>query len=246
MIHPTLTQTSRRSRQFWPGLRSFTNASCIALALLISGAAQASFQLESTGIILPQSEKRVSFNIQNVSSSPILLVTKLLDLDGQDYSKHILISPPITRIDAGQSQQVNFVLKDGIRLDHEVLLKASFEGVSQAAENTAKMPVRQDIGFLIQPASVPQNKTPWEGLTFKVAQNHLIVSNPSKHVVRMAPQLTLLPGNKTVPLPHFYMLPGQSEQVDISGSPTSVTIIPLSRYGFKLPDVTLPIGRQAQ
>lgn len=239
MNTPTLTPLAPTHGRVWQRLR----AGLLALTMVFSGVAHASFQLESTGIILPESEKRVSFNIQNVSSSPILLVTKLIDLDGNDYSKRILISPPITRIDAGQSQQVNFVLKDGPKLDHEILLKAAFEGVSQAAENTAKMPVRQDIGFLIQPASVPQNKTPWEGLRFNVAGNQLIISNPGKNVVRMAPQLTLLPGNKTVPLTNFYLLPGQSEQVDISSSPSSVTIIPLSRYGFKLPDVTLPVGQ---
>ncbi len=236
--HPRLGRPSLTQR-----LRAHAQVSLLALAMVFSGAVQASFQLESTGIILPESEKRVSFNIQNISSSPILLVTKLLDLDGNDYSKRILISPPITRIDAGQSQQVNFVLKDGPKLDHEILLKAAFEGVSQAAENTAKMPVRQDIGFLIQPASVLQNKTPWEGLKFQLDANQLTVSNPSKNVVRMAPQLTLLPSNVTVALTNFYLLPGQSEQVSISGNPTSVTVIPLSRYGFKLPDVTLPISR---
>ncbi|MBP6115593.1 MAG: fimbria/pilus periplasmic chaperone [Neisseriaceae bacterium] len=225
----------------WQRLGLAIQASLLMLLLILSSAAHASFQLESTGIILPQTEKRVSFNIQNVSSSPILLVTKLLDLDGQDYSKHILISPPITRIDAGQSQQVNFVLKDGVQLTHEVLLKASFEGVSQAAENTAKMPVRQEVGFLIQPASVPQNKTPWMGLSIQSTANQLTVSNPSKHVVRLAPQITLLPSGKVIPLTDFYLLPGQSEQLQSSGHTTSVTIIPLSRYGFKLPDVTLPV-----
>lgn len=225
----------------WQRLRTGLSMGLLSLTLGFSGAAHANFQLESTGIILPESEKRVSFNIQNVSSAPILLVTKLIDLDDNDFSKRILISPPITRIDAGQSQQVNFVLKEGAKLDHEILLKAAFEGVSQAAENTAKMPVRQDIGFLIQPASVPRNRTPWEGLAFEQANNQLVISNPSKNVVRMAPQLTLHPGDKIVPLTNFYILPGQSESVDISGNPTSVTIIPLSRYGFKLPDVTLPI-----
>ncbi len=241
MIHTLSKQASRSSL----GQRLCARARFAlfaTLSMMFCTTAQASFQLESTGIILPESEKRVSFNIQNISSAPILLVTKLIDLDGKDYSKRILISPPITRIDAGQSQQVNFVLKDGPKLTEEVLLKAAFEGVSQAAENTAKMPVRQDIGFLIQPAAVAQNKTPWEGLRFSVAQNQLTISNPSKHVIRMAPQVTLQPGNKTVPLTNFYLLPGQSEQISISTPPTSVTVIPLSRYGFKLPDVTLPVN----
>ncbi|PVF10568.1 fimbrial protein, partial [Yersinia pestis] len=81
--------------------------------------------------MLQESEARTSFTIDNISSNPILLVTKLTDLDGKSFSKQILISPPVTRINAGQSQQVNFVLKKGSVLNNEVLLKASFEGVEQ-------------------------------------------------------------------------------------------------------------------
>lgn len=67
-------------------------------------------------------------------------MTKLVDLDGKNLSKQILISPAVTRINAGQSQQVNFVLKKGTALDSEVLLKASFEGVEQVPGNVTVMP----------------------------------------------------------------------------------------------------------
>lgn len=91
----------------------------------------ASFKLESTTVILQESEARTSFTIDNISTNPILLVTKLTDLDGKSFSKQILISP-VTRINAGQSQQVNFVLKKGTVLDNEVLLKASLKGLNRS------------------------------------------------------------------------------------------------------------------
>ncbi|AHG18589.2 fimbrial protein [Chania multitudinisentens RB-25] len=229
MLHPFILSTLR-----WLGLFA---------ALLLATQAQASFKLESTTIILNESEGRVSFNIQNMSSAPILLVSKLIDLDNNNLSKQILISPPITRIDAGQSQQINFVLKQGTPLTHEVLLKASFEGVSQAADNSAKMPIRQDIGFIVQPSAVVQTKTPWEELKFSVEGQQLVIANPGKHVVRLAPQVTLLPANKIVPLKNYYLMAGETQRVAITGTPTSVTIIPLSRYGLKLPEVTLPVGK---
>lgn len=212
-------------------------------SLLLVIPAQASFKLESTGIILSESDGRVSFNIQNTSSEPLLLVTKLIDLDNSNLSKQILISPPITRIDAGQSQQVNFVLKKTAPLTHEVLLKASFEGVSQAPDNSAKMPIRQDIGFIVQPSSVAQNKTPWAELKLSVAGQQLVISNPGKHVVRLAPQFILQPVNKVVALDQYYLQAGETKQIAITGVPTSVTITPLSRYGFKLQEVTLPVSK---
>lgn len=215
----------------------------LSAALLLAIPVQASFKLESTGIILNESDGRVSFNIQNTTSEPMLLVTKLIDLDGNALSKEILISPPITRIDGGQSQQVNFVLKKTAPLTHEVLLKASFEGVNQAPDNSAKMPIRQDIGLIVQPSAVAQTKTPWEDLKFSLEGPQLVIANPGKHVIRLAPQITLIPGNKVIPLEHYYLMAGETKRVAITGTPTAVSIIPLSRYGFKLPEVTLPLGK---
>lgn len=62
-------------------------------------------------MVLEESAGRVNFSIKNTSSEPILLATKVVDLDGKNFSKSILVSPLISWIGAGQSQQVNFVLK---------------------------------------------------------------------------------------------------------------------------------------
>ncbi|EKN3316217.1 fimbria/pilus periplasmic chaperone, partial [Yersinia enterocolitica] len=174
-------------------IKSFLMLNLLVLLSCWSLASSASFKLESTTVILKENDGRTSFTIENTSANPILLVTKLVDLDGKNLSKQILISPPVTRIDAGQSQQVNFVLKKGTALDSEVLLKASFEGVEQVPGNATVMPIRQEIGFLIQPNSVPQIKTPWQELVLSTSGNNLMIKNPSKHVVRLGPQVILVP-----------------------------------------------------
>ncbi|CNE87167.1 putative periplasmic chaperone protein [Yersinia rohdei] len=207
----------------------------------LSMASYASFKLESTTVILKESEGRASFTIDNTSANPILLVTKLIDIDGKDFSKQILISPPVTRIDGGQSQQVNFVLKKGAVLDTEVLLKAAFEGVEQVQGNSTVMPIRQEIGFLIQPSAVPQIKNPWEELVFTASGNKLTIKNPGKHVVRLGPQVFLVPNNEVVPLGNAYIMPGTTKEFSINTQPTSVKITPLSRYGFVQPEVVIPI-----
>lgn len=213
----------------------------LSLLLLLSNQACAAFSLESTGIILYEQEGRVSFNIRNPSSDPILLVSKLSDLDGGSFSKEVLISPPITRIDGEQSQQINFVLKKGAPLRQEVLLKASFEGVTQTKDNSAKMPVRQEIGFLIVPASVAQSKTPWKDLQLHMEGKTLVISNPGKHVIRLAPQLRAMPSKQLISLDKYYLMPGDIKRLSVSNKPTSVIITPLSRYGFKLPDEPLEV-----
>ena len=219
----------------------------LLLGLLLIGGmlgsqnARASFKLESTGVILKEKDGRTSFNVENVSAEPILLVTKISDLDNNGVSKNILVSPPVVRIDPGQSQQVNFVLKQGTVLNHEVLLKASFEGVSQASENSAKMPIRQDVGLLVIPASVAETKTPWDDLTLKYEGNELVMSNSGKHVIRLAPQFTLKPSNEVVPLGGLYILPTETKRFKVQSKPDSIEISPLSRYGFKQQDVTLSV-----
>ncbi|AHK19583.1 fimbrial protein [Yersinia similis] len=215
------------------------------LILLSSWAAvsYASFKLESTTVILQESDARTSFTIDNISTNPILLVTKLTDLDSKSFSKQILISPPVTRINAGQSQQVNFVLKKGTVLNNEVLLKASFEGVEQIPGNAAVMPIRQEVGFLIQPRAVPQIRMPWQTLVFSASGNNLVIKNPGKHVVRLGPQIILVPSNEVVALGNPYIMPETSKLFPIKSSPTSVKVTPLSRYGFVQTEVTLPVTR---
>lgn len=208
--------------------------------VFFSALSHAAFNLESTGIILSENDPRVSFNIKNTSQNPIILVTKLKDLDEKELSKSILISPPITRINPGKSQQINFVLKKNVVLKDEVLLKASFEGVEQTKSHTATLPVRQDIGFLIIPNSIVQTREPWKNLTVKQENQSLVISNNGHSVVRLGPQVSLNPSNKNLSLDTLYILPGQSKRLDSSEYVHSITITPLSRYGLTL----LPVDIQ--
>ncbi|AOI47935.1 fimbria/pilus chaperone family protein [Burkholderia oklahomensis] len=201
----------------------------------------ATFTLENPTIIFNESDQRVAFNVKNDGESPMLLVSKLEDLGEDKLSQRILIAPPIARIDPGQSQQINFSLKKGAKLENEYLLKASFEGVSQTGRGSLVMPVRQEIGFLVQAGAVPVSKTPWDNLMLSIANRQLTLSNPSAHVIRLAPSVKLLPANKMVALPHAYLMPGESLTVEIGDVAEKIEIVPLSRYGLVLPAVTMPI-----
>ena len=201
------------------------------------------FKLQSNTVILEESEGRTAFNITNTGKEPILLVSKVENLAEENMAGNVLVTPAVTRIDAGQSQIVNFSLKKGVRLDREYMLRASFEGVTQKGGRGMRMPIRQQIGFILQPKAVATEPRPWQDLRFAVEGNDIVVSNPGKHVIRMGPALTVQPSGAVGVLPHPYLMPGDSHRVtfDNLGVVQNVSIVPLSRYGFAMDPTALPI-----
>ncbi|EPY9524931.1 fimbria/pilus chaperone family protein [Proteus mirabilis] len=207
----------------------------IFLILLISHFSHASFQLETMTVILDSEEPRKIFNVKNTGSEPILLSTKVSDLDKQhEIAKNIIITPPITRIEPVQSQNINFILKDGIEFDDEQILKASFQGIGVAKVNSTKMPIRQDIAMLIIPKGLTIEREPWKNLEVKQVNNQLILKNNGKQVIRMAPAFSSLPSNNGYSIDQFYIRPQEEIKVDVKEKLTEIKISPLSRYGFKL------------
>lgn len=209
--------------------------SIICGLLLICGSAYASFQLETMTVILDSAESRKVFNVKNTSKEPILLSTKVTDIEGSDaLSQDIMVSPPIVRIEPEQSQQINFILKKGVALSNEALLKVSFQGVGATKTNTAKMPIRQDVAMLIQPANLSVSQTPWDALVLHQQGEQLIFKNTGKQVIRLAPNFTALPENKSYSLGQFYLRPNESKSILVKDKISEVKISPLSRYGFKM------------
>ncbi|HHN8583806.1 TPA: fimbria/pilus chaperone family protein [Providencia rettgeri] len=204
------------------------------ISLLASAAAHANFQLETMTVIVDESEPRKVFNVKNTSKEPILLSTKVANLDGgEELASDVMVSPPIIRIEPEQSQQINFVLKKGLTLPHEAILKVSFQGVGATKVNTTKMPIRQDVAMLITPAGMSVSQTPWEALQVSQRDNTLTLTNTGKQVIRLAPNFTSEPGNENYSVGQFYLRPNESKTVNVKGKVNTITISPLSRYGFK-------------
>lgn len=218
--------------------------SVISGLLLISGLAQASFQLETMTVILDAGEQRKVFSVKNTSKEPILLSTKVSDIEGGEaLSQEVMVSPPIIRIEPAQSQQINFVLKKGANLSQEALLKVSFQGVGAMKKNATKMPIRQDVAMLIQPANMTVSPTPWEALAVHQQGDQLILKNTGKQVIRLAPNFTALPGNEGYSVGQFYLRPDESKSITVKGRVSEITIFPLSRYGFKMQnDATVKVN----
>ncbi|HGF6561449.1 TPA: fimbria/pilus chaperone family protein [Providencia alcalifaciens] len=209
----------------------------LGLVSLMSISAKASFQLETMTVILDASEGRKVFSVKNISKEPILLSTKVSDLDGsKPMAKEVMVSPPIVRIEPNESQQINFVIKKGLDLKQEEILRVSFQGVGAVKQNSAKMPIRQDVAMLITPANEPLSQTPWKNITVKQKDNKLTLTNTGNQVVRLSQSVTALPSNDSYSIEQFYLRPQESKTIDVKGKVQELVISPLSRYGFKNSD----------
>lgn len=224
-------------------LKRVRNTLMAAGLCLLSGVAQASFQLETITVIVDAGEPRKVFSVKNTGKEPILLSTKVSDLEGgKALAQDVMVSPPIIRIEPEESQQINFVLKKGIDLPSEALLKVSFQGVGATKKNATKMPIRQDVGMLIMPAGMNVSPTPWEALKVTQQGDTLTLTNTGKQVIRLAPNFTGQPGEEVYGLGQFYVRPGEQKTVAVKGAVKNIRISPLSRYGFKMQkDVDIPV-----
>lgn len=234
IVHHTEDNEDNTEKRRWNMKNRIQNILIVGL-LTLSGVAHASFQLETMTVILDAGEPRKVFNVKNTSKEPILLSTKVSNLDGgEGLAQDVMVSPPITRIEPEQSQQINFVLKKGVNISDEALLKVSFQGVGATKANATKMPIRQDVAMLITPADMTVSQTPWDALTAKQHGEQLTLTNTGKQVIRLAPNFTGLPGKSDHSLGQFYLRPGEHKTVDVKGQLSEIEIMPLSRYGFKM------------
>lgn len=105
------------------------------------------------------------------------------------------------------------------------------------------MTVRQNLPVILHPKGLAPNRTPWTGLAWSLKNDRLSVHNPTPYVVRLAQELTLLPGNGSALLPRTYVLPGETLSVATDGAAsTRVRLQPATVYGFAVPHFEAPIG----
>ncbi len=71
--------------------RNLFIAVMIIMGFSTTYAIAATFQLQSTTVILEEREGRTAFQVTNTGEEPILLISKLADLDDQSMAKNILV-----------------------------------------------------------------------------------------------------------------------------------------------------------
>lgn len=196
-------------------------------------------QPETTVVILYEENGEATINVKNTDSAPALLHSVIENLP-EDPEPLLIVTPPITRVEAGDTQLVRFISTLKAPLKTQRLKRVSFEGIPQARTSggaTIGITLRQNLPLILHPEGLPRHQAPWELLKWKIKGDRLTVHNDSAYVVRLAPDLQLNPQSQVAILPRSYVLPGEvltaKTQGPLSGA-SSVVFQPATVYGFSV------------
>lgn len=226
---------------------SFTRTT-FALLYLFTTLAQASGMKPDTSVVIvDQGDGEGSINLTNTDSVPILLVTTLQDIP-QDTESLLTVTPPVARVEPGKTQSVRFMLTSESPLKTERLKRVVFEGIlpQHKGKNELRLVVAQNLPVLIRPAGLEIDTAPWKRLTWKMTGGHLVVSNPSRYVVRMSSGVQTLPDHTPWALQNNYVLPGETLSLSPEGKlspimPTQVRLQPGNTWGYMVGSYDAPL-----
>lgn len=230
--------------------RHGTAALIVLAATAISPAAHADGMVPETSVVIVDEKSgEGSINVRNSDSVTALLHTTIANIP-EDTEQLLVLTPPVARVDAGDTQLVRFILQSSAPLKTERLKRVTFEGIKAqepAAGPRVAMSVRHNIPVILRPANLPVERSPWTRLTWTLRGDTLVVNNPSPYVVRLANTVNLLPANQLVELGRSYVLPGEelSLQLTETGhrSATGVRLAPATTYGYAVAPYDAPLAQ---
>ncbi|MBK5440493.1 fimbria/pilus periplasmic chaperone [Pseudomonas sp. TH32] len=211
---------------------------CANLSFLLGGYVMADgMEPETSVVILYEENGEATINVKNTDAGPALLHSVIQNLP-EDPEPLLIVTPPIARVEPGETQLVRFIstLKEPLKTQR--LKRVTFEGIPQArAEGRATIgiTIRQDLPLILHPQGLPRHQEPWKLLKWTLRGSRLTVHNDSAYVVRMGLEVHLLPSRSPAILPRTYILPGEvlstrveEEVARVSG----IEIQPATVYGY--------------
>jgi P pilus assembly chaperone PapD len=222
-------------------------AAAVAMLTAAVPAAYADGMVPETSVVIVEAgDGEGVMNVKNTDGKAALLYTTLRDLP-EDTEKLLVVTPPMARVDAGETQLVRFIVANKTALSTERLKRVTFEGIPQKepGKHHVQMTVRQDLPVIIRPKGLEINKAPWKLLKWSMQDGALKVSNNTPYVVRLGQKVELLPGNGVASLPKTYVLPGETVEVKpeqaLSCTPSGVRLFPSTSYGYVVDHYEAPV-----
>lgn len=136
---------------------------CAGLLLCASGITVADgMQPETTVVVLYEEDGEATINIKNTDPGPALLHSVIENIP-EDQEPLLIVTPPITRVEAGETQLVRFISTAGAPLKTQRLKRVSFEGIPQARSpggTTIGITLRQNLPLILHPRGWPGTRHP--------------------------------------------------------------------------------------
>ncbi|WP_218169691.1 fimbria/pilus chaperone family protein [Pseudomonas sp. P7759] len=202
---------------------------------------------DTSVVIVNEADGEASVSVTNTDAKLALLHVTLENIP-EDTASRLFVTPPLSRVEPSKSQLIRFILQTPEPLQTQHLMRVIFEGMpqgraaGQAGHARVGVTVRQNLPVILHPKGLAPNRTPWTGLVWSLKNQQLSVNNPTPYVVRLAQELTLLPGKGTALLPRTYVLPGETLSVAASQAQAStVQLQPATVYGFAVAPYQAPI-----
>jgi len=234
---------------FLSSVRSALCASLYLSCVICGSAIAAGMQPETTVVIFYEEHGEASINLRNTDAGPTLLHSRVEHIP-EDTELSVIVTPPIMRVDAGETQLVRLIGAFNEPLKTQRLKRVTFEGIPQKKPEggaTVGINIRHNLPLIIHPKGLARHSAPWELLKWKVDGEHLAVQNDSPYVVRLSERVQLNPLETSVSLPRTYILPGETltaALTDASSAVASVTIQPATLYGFAVGNFDAPVMSQ--
>ena len=217
-------------------------------SLIATGAHAAGMIPETSVVILNEVNGEATINIKNSDSRPALLYSQILPVENDDENL-IVLTPPVARVDPGETQAIRFLLQTTEPLKVQRLRRVVFEGIppkDDSAGVRVNMNVRQNLPVIIHPKDLPMDKEPWRRLKWSIQNSKLQVTNPDAYVVRLDQAITLIPSNSIVQLPRSYLLPGEVITLDVPSDTLNtlknIILSPATVYGYTVDKYTAPVS----
>jgi P pilus assembly chaperone PapD len=208
------------------------------LTLMADPLLAAGMQPETSVVIVDEGKGEAELKVTNTDKTAALLHTSLETI-AEDPEVLLFATPPVARVEAGETQLVRFILQNKAPLVDQRLMRVTFEGIPMIQSkkpNSVGVTYRQNLPVIISPKSLPIENAPWKYLKWSICNQKLRVVNDSPYVVRMALQGSLLPSGGVVNFPRTYVLPHTSQDLALSSSSdvhaSQVRIHPASVYGY--------------
>lgn len=205
---------------------------------------------ESSVVLLNEADGGGGFLLENTSEQPLLLYSKIENLPDDGSEKPlVMLTPPVVRVEAGERQQVRFILRHQERLQAQQLKRVIFEGIPQVREGDGakvSIAVRQNLPLVIHPKGLSENREPWKLLKWSLSDGQLTLANDSPYVVRMAQVVNLQPQGTAVQLERSYVLPGQKLSFPVADTAAdAIRLYPATLYGYTVDSYDAPLTAKA-